>query len=152
MKAWFARSLIVALALVPLAGRPASPADQLQSCKVDDVEPRSAYDTGHTVGITGPITRVEFTPAYTLVGIASFNNQELCVILPPRNEPERLQVNIAALKPEASITLVAFRHRADMQRIMAYSLQPGPGMRGIQLQPDLTGRIRQSARLRLSGK
>jgi len=136
MKAWFARSLIVALALVPLVGRPASPADQLQPCKVDDAEPRSSYDTDHTVGITGPITRVEFKPDYTLVGIASVDNQEVCAILPPRSELERLQVDVAALKPEASITLVAFRHRTDMQRIMAYSLQPGPGMRGIQLQPD----------------
>ena len=130
-----ARSLALVLALVPLAGRPAS-SDQLQACRVDAAEPRSSYDTDHTVGITGPITRVEFRPAYTLLGIASFDNQELCAILPPRSELERLQVDIAALKPEASITLVAFKHRTDPQRIMAYSLQPGPGQRGIQLQPD----------------
>jgi hypothetical protein len=108
----------------------------MQSCKTDADEPRSSYDTDHTVGITGPITRVEFRPAYTLVGIASFDNQELCAIPPPRSELERLQVDIAALKPEASITLVAFKHWTDMQRIMAYSLQPGPGVRGIQLQSD----------------
>jgi len=131
-----ARALAIALALAPLAARPASPADQLQSCKVDAAEPRSAYDTHHTMGITGPITRVEFKPDFTLVGIESLDSQELCAILPPRSELERLQVDIAALKPEASITLVAFRHRTDTQRIMAYSLQPGPGVRGIQLQPD----------------
>lgn len=136
MKSWLARSLTIALALLPLAAQPASSADQLQACKVDDAEPRSSYDTDHTMGITGPITRVEFKTAYTLVGIASVDNQELCAILPPRSELERLQVDVAALKPEASITLVAFRHRTDMQRIMAYSLQPGPGQRGIQLQPD----------------
>jgi hypothetical protein len=136
MRAWFAHSLTVALALVPLAGRPAASADQLQSCKVDAAEPRSSYDTDHTMGITGPITRVEFKTDFTLVGIASFDNQELCAILPPRSDLQRLQVDIAALKPDASITLVAFRHRTDMQRIMAYSLQPGPGVRGIQLQPD----------------
>jgi hypothetical protein len=136
MKVWIARSLIVALSVVPLSARPASPADQLQSCKVDVAEPRSSYDTGHTVGITGPITRVEFKAAYTLVGTASFDNQELCAVLPPRSELQRLQFDIAALKPDASIALVAFRHRSDMQRIMAYSLQPGPGIRGIQLQPD----------------
>jgi hypothetical protein len=131
-----ARFLSLALALLPLAVRPASSADQLQSCKTDVYEPRSSDDTDHTVGITGPFTRVEFRSAYTLVGIASFDNQELCAILPPRSELERLQVDIAALKPEASITLVAFKHRTDMQRIMAYSLQPGPGVRGIQLQSD----------------
>ena len=47
-----------------------------------------------------------------------------------------VQVDIAALKPEASITLVTFKHWTNMQRIMAYSLQPGPGVRGIQLQSD----------------
>jgi hypothetical protein len=136
MKAWFARSLAIALALVPLAGRPASLADQLQACKTDDAEPRASYDADHTVGFGGPITRVEFKTAYTLVGFESFDNQELCAILPPRAELERLQVDIAALQPGAAITLVAFRHRTDKQRIMAYSLQPGPGQRGIQLQPD----------------
>ena len=93
------KALARSLALVPLAGRPASSADQLQSCKTDAAEPRSSYD-------------------------------------PPRSELERLQVDIAALKPAASITLVAFKHRTDLQRIMAYTLQPGPGQRGIQLQPD----------------
>jgi hypothetical protein len=46
MKA-LARSLALVLALVPQAGRPASSADQLQSCKTDAAEPRSSYDTDH---------------------------------------------------------------------------------------------------------
>ena len=91
-------------------------------------------DQGVYVG--GVLSRVEFKPDFTLVGIESLDSQELCAILPPRSELERLQVNIAALKPGAAITLVAFRHQSDPQRIMAYSLQPGPGVRGIQLQPD----------------
>ncbi len=107
-----------------------------QPCHDEASEAAAAYDRGRSRGAAGPIRRVEFKPDHTLVVLDGSDALEVCAVLPARAELERRKVDLTWLTAGRPFVVNGLRHRTDAQRLWVYSIQPAPGVRGIELRPD----------------
>jgi hypothetical protein len=96
------------------------------SCKDDNYEGESAYDSDKTVSLGGPIVRVDFQPDHTLVVIRVVDEED-CVFL--RDNKEGLLKHGLApekLVPYAVVEIEGSPHKSDKQKVLVDSLTVRP--------------------------
>jgi hypothetical protein len=95
------------------------------ACKDPSNEPATAYDANKTVSMGGPIVRVDFQPAYTMV-VVRVVDEENCAFLGPQAELKQHGLDPAKLVPYAIVEIEGSPHRSDKQKVLVDSLTVQP--------------------------
>jgi hypothetical protein len=96
------------------------PAD-IQRCRDPSFQPMSAYDTSHTVSLTGRIERVDFLADHTLVVLLS-GSTETCAFLPDRAALQQHGMDPDILQPYRIAEISGVAGRSDAQKVMVNTI------------------------------